>query len=157
MENRIDLLLDMLDRAFDKSAWHGTTLRGALRGLDAKTALWRPAPDRHNIWEYLLHAAYWKYIVRRHLTGDKTARFEKSPSNWPGVPENATARDLRDDIAFLRKEHRLLRDSLAQFPDRRLDEPCGKNLTFRAIVGGVVAHDLYHTGQIQLLKRLGAK
>ncbi|HEY0351427.1 MAG TPA: DinB family protein, partial [Gemmatimonadales bacterium] len=65
----IDLLLEMLDQAYNQKGWHGTTLRGALRGLTPKDALWRPAPRRHNIWELTLHAAYWKYAVRRRLAG----------------------------------------------------------------------------------------
>ena len=64
---RIDLLLEILDQAFDRKGWHGTTLRGALRGMTAEAALWRPAPGRHNIWELAVHAAYWKYVVRRRL------------------------------------------------------------------------------------------
>ncbi|HJS59272.1 MAG TPA: hypothetical protein VKA01_14315 [Vicinamibacteria bacterium] len=56
-----EILLGLLDEAFDKKAWHGTNLRGSVRGLDARTAAWRPGPRRHNIWELAVHAAYWKY------------------------------------------------------------------------------------------------
>ena len=51
----------LLDEAFDRRSWHGTNLRGSIRGLPRSTAAWRPAPDRHNIWELVVHAAYWKY------------------------------------------------------------------------------------------------
>ncbi|MGH7646115.1 MAG: DinB family protein, partial [Gemmatimonadales bacterium] len=63
----IRLLLEVLDQAFDRRAWHGTALWGAIRGLTPAQALWRPRPGRHNNWEVVLHTAYWKYIVRRRL------------------------------------------------------------------------------------------
>ena len=61
----IDVLITAIDRAFDKKSWHGTNLMGSVRGLTAREALWRPARGRHNVWEILIHAAYWKYVVRR--------------------------------------------------------------------------------------------
>ena len=154
MDARTGILLDFLDHAFDKRSFHGTTLKGALRGLDTKTALWRPAPDRHNVWEYFLHAAYWKYIVRRHLVADPPSGFGRSPSNWPAVSAQATQKALKADIEFLRDEHAALRSAVAVFPAKRLDTSAGKGLTYRNLIQGVAAHDLYHTGQIQLLKKL---
>lgn len=153
MDPRILLLLEGLDLAYDKRAWHGTTLRGSLRGLTPEVALWRPAPDRRCIWDYLLHAAYWKYCVRRRLAGDERGTFGRSPSNWPQV--GATAADLRRDVRFLHEEHRRLREALAAFPADRLDRRgTARGPTFATLAHGIAAHDLYHTGQIQLLKRL---
>ena len=58
-----DLLLAMIDEAYDHRSWHGTNLRGAIRGVTPAVAAWRPGTDRHNIWELVVHAAYWKYAV----------------------------------------------------------------------------------------------
>ena len=155
MPDRTALLLQILDQAFDRKAWHGTTLRGALRGLTPEVALWRPAPDRHNVWELLLHAAYWKYIVRRKLTRDASLSFPRSPSNFPAIPEVADAKALKADLALLGAEHRALREVVASFPDRQLDELAeGSKWTHLEFIHGAAAHDLYHAGQIQLLKRL---
>ncbi len=153
VDQRIELLLDNLDRAYDTKAWHGTTLRGALRGLDPQAALWRPQSDRRNIWEYVLHAAYWKYIVRRKLATDPGPAFDRGPSNFPSPPEVATAAALKQDIAFLKRQHQLLRQRIAEFPAAQLDRSAGE-VSFAAMILGVAAHDLYHAGQIQLLKRL---
>ncbi len=150
-----DLLLHIIDQAYDTKAWHGTTLRGALRGLTVETAVWRPAPARHNIWEYLLHAAYWKYIVRRRLTGDKSLSFPRKPSDWPRYPDDPSAKDLKADLALLGTEHRLLRDVVSRFPVRRLDGRAPESQwTYAEHIHGIAAHDLYHAGQIQLVKRL---
>ncbi len=151
----ISLLLHIVDQAFDTKAWHGTTLRGALRGLTPEVALWRPAPGRHNIWEYLLHAAYWKYIVRRRLTRDRSIRFSRTPSNWPSPPDPAHAKSLKADILLLVEEHRLMREAIAGFPARRLNAKAPESQwTYAEHIHGIAAHDLYHTGQIQLVKRL---
>ncbi len=154
---RIALLLEIIDQAYGKRAWHGTTLRGALRGLDPAVAVWRPAPDRHNIWELILHAAYWKYIVRRHV-GDAAPRFRRKPSNWPAIPAEPSLTFLKKDIAYLAEEHRMLRDAIVSFPDSRLDRTVeSSQMTFSNVIHGVAAHDYYHTGQIQLLKRLAPR
>ena len=58
------ILLRMIDEAFDRKSWHGTNLRGAIRGLTVTEAAWRPEARRHNIWEIVVHVAYWKYAVR---------------------------------------------------------------------------------------------
>jgi uncharacterized damage-inducible protein DinB len=154
LDPRIALLLDALDRAFDRKGWHGTTLRGALRGLAVETALFRPAPGRHNAWELLLHAAYWKYAVRRRLAGGAHNSFPRKPSNWPALPSPADGAALARDLALLGEEHERLREAVAAFPPGRLDEPIGKPWTPAQLIQGATAHDLYHTGQIQLLKRL---
>ena len=91
MSNR-DLFLRMLDDAYQRKAWHGPNLRGSLRGVTADQALWRPAPGRHSIGELAVHCAYWKYAVRRRLTGLKRGTFPRKGSNW--LPASGRRRSL---------------------------------------------------------------
>jgi hypothetical protein len=151
----VSLLLEILDQAFDHKSWHGTTLRGALRGVSPDQALWRPGPGRHNIWELAIHTAYWKYVVRRRITGDAAGSFERRPSNWPAVPDPPDQRAWRRDIALLEAEHAKLREVVSRLSPADLARRSPKGVwTYREEVHGVAAHDLYHTGQIQLIKRL---
>jgi hypothetical protein len=151
----VELLLEVLDQAFEQKSWHGTTLRGSLRGLTPDEALWRPAPGRHNIWELSLHAAYWKYAVRRRLAGAAIGSFDRKPSNWPALPDPADRRAWKRDVALLEAEHRSLREVVSGLTPAalRLRSPRGV-WTNGEEIHGVAAHDLYHTGQIQLIKRL---
>jgi hypothetical protein len=154
-EPRIALLLAILDQAFVQKAWHGTTLRGSLRGLLAGDARWRPARRRHCVWDLTLHTAYWKCVTRRLLTGARRGTFPRPGSNWPRLPRATSEAAWDADVALLVDEHRLLRDAVAAFPAARLDRrPAGGIWTFAEQIAGVAAHDIYHTGQIQLLKRL---
>jgi hypothetical protein len=152
---RIELLLEILDQAFDRKGWHGTTLRGSLRGVTPIDALWRPGPGRHNIWELAVHAAYWKYAVRRRLAGDAIGSFTRKPSNWPEVPNSPDAPAWKQDIRLLEEEHRLLREVVRTLPPAKLDGRSPQGVWTNAEeIHGIAAHDLYHTGQIQLIKRL---
>ncbi len=78
----IGVLVHLLDEAFDRKAWHGPNLWGSVRGLSAEEAAWRPSPGRHSIQELALHCAYWKYAVRRKLTGEKRGSFPLKGSNF---------------------------------------------------------------------------
>jgi hypothetical protein len=149
------VLLDLLDEAFERRSWHGTNLRGSIRGLSRATAAWRPARDRHNIWELVVHAAYWKYAVRRRLTGEKRGSFPLQGSNWWPRPVENTDTAWKQDVAMLSSEHRRLREAVAGFPAQRLSQAApGSAFTYAALIRGAAAHDLYHAGQVQLLKRL---
>ena len=149
------LLLDVVDQAFDRRAWHGTGLWGSIRGLTPRDALWRPAPGRHCIWDLVLHTAYWKYIVRRRLLRDPSLEFPRPGANWPRLPERPDAAALKADVTLLRQQHRLLRETIAAFPARRLRGKGWRSTwTNEQHIYGIASHDLYHAGQIQLIKRL---
>ena len=150
-----ELLLAVVDAAYDKRSWHGANLRGALRGVTAAHAAWRPAKDRHNIWELVVHSAYWKYDIRRRLTGAMNRSFALEGSNFWPRPIDATSKEWKDDLALLDAEHAALRDAVETFPARRwMAKAPGKPFNFEGLVRGVAAHDLYHAGQIQLIKAL---
>jgi uncharacterized damage-inducible protein DinB len=148
-------MLKMLDEAYEKKAWHGPNLRGALRGVTAAQAAWRPQEGRHSIWELAVHAAYWKYAVRRRLTGEKRGSFARPGSNWFPRPGAADEGAWRDDLALLGREHRLLRGAVAELRVKDLTARApGSRQTYETLVSGIASHDLYHAGQVSLLKRL---
>lgn len=136
--------------------WHGgPTLTGALRGVDAGQAAWKPAPDRHSIWELALHIAYWNYAVRRHFDPESEKGFSRSPSNFPEI-EDPSEEAWKEDKRLIGKEHDRLVLAIQAFPENRLHEkvPSKKAWTYSQLLTGVTVHDAYHIGQIQLMKRL---
>lgn len=151
----VGLLLRILDEAYEKKAWHGPNLKGTLRGVRLEEAVWRPAPDRHNVWELALHAAYWKYAGWRRLSGEKRGAFPVTGSNWFLRPESTTEKAWRADLALLDEQHRRLRNAVAKIPARSLSSVSpGSKHRIDTLVYGIAAHDAYHAGQIQLVKRL---
>jgi hypothetical protein len=144
------LLLAALDEAFDKKSWHGPNLRGAIRGVSVEQAAWRPAGDRRNIWELTLHAAYRKYVVRRRLLKERRGSFVLAGSNFFERPERGVISEAawKKDSAILEAEHRKLRDAISKFADQALTAAACHSIR------GAAAHDLYHAGQIRLLRRM---
>jgi len=158
MSPRVALLLRTLDQAYDRKSWHGTTLRGSLRQVTAEEAAWRPVADRHNIWELAVHAAYWKYVILRRLRGTERGSFPLEGSNWFVRPAgSAGEREWREDLSLLGRVHRELRDAVAGLTEAALDTaPEGTTTPLSDLIVGGAFHDIYHAGQIQLLKRLRA-
>lgn len=152
----LQLLLRMLDDAFHGPSWHGPALRGSLRGLTAGRAVARPHSERHNIWEQMLHAAYWKYTVYRRLRGEKRGSFPLAGSNWFERADASDTSGWRRELALLDSMHQQLIAAVGALPVERLREPIGRSgkLNHEQLIRGIALHDIYHAGQIQLLKRL---
>ncbi len=152
----VSLLLRDLDQSYDHKSWHGPVLRGALRGISAGQAAWRPAPGRHNIWELAVHAAYWKYSVLCRLRREEDLRFPVKGNNWFPRPEGeASERAWKADLQLLADMHRQLRAAVEALRDEELERiPEGSKTRIVDLVQGAARHDIYHAGQIQLLKRL---
>lgn len=155
MDARVRLLLEVYDQAFTAPAWHGTPLRGTIRGVSARQALWRPGRGRHCIWDLVLHTAYWKCMVRRRLLRDPEISFPREGSNWFDPPTPANDAAWRRDRALLDEQHALLRRAILRLQPQQLDRR-GWHSKWRVKqeVYGIASHDLYHAGQIQILKRL---
>jgi uncharacterized damage-inducible protein DinB len=158
MDPQISLLLRIFDEAYNHRAWHGPNLLGTLRGLSAEEAAWRPAEGRHNIWEIALHCAYWKYAVRRRILGLKRGSFPLKGSNWFPRLDSLTGIRWKSDLRLLSEEHHALRGVIASLPAARLKQLTpGATMPIDRLIYGVAAHDVYHAGQIQVVKRLMEK
>lgn len=151
----IEMLLAIVDQAYGRRSWHGTNLRGSVRGVASELASWRPGPGRHNIWEIVVHAAYWKYAVARRLTGGRRGSFPLTGSNWFRRPDQPTAAAWRADLALLGRMHTDLRAAIAATPPSALQRRATRDAqTLFWVVSGAAAHDVYHAGQIQLIRKL---
>jgi DinB family protein len=144
------LLLTLLDEGYERKTWHGPNLKQSLKDVSAKQAAWRPGAGRHNIWEVALHAAYWKYAVRRRIEGGKRGSFTLKGSNFFARPERGQATEAAwsADKRLLEREHRAMCAVIA----KALRSP--RNDKYLRQLYGVAFHDVYHAGQIRLLRRL---
>ena len=162
MSPEVAQLVAILDQAYNTTSWHGTNLRGSLRRVTPAQAAWRPSPQRHNIWEIAVHAAYWKYAAARRFTGGARGSFPLKGSNWfrrPSADMSRTpsAKAWKGDLDLLDAMHATLRGGVVRLTVKDLARtPPGKKVSNFALLSGIAAHDLYHAGQIQLLKRLSS-
>jgi hypothetical protein len=150
-----ETLLLLIEEAFHRKAWHGPNLRSSFRGLSAHEAAWRPSRDRHSICDLVLHTAYWKYAVRRGITGEKRGSFPLEGSNFFRHPVPLTEKAWREDIRILENEHRLLVQAVRTHLSALVSG--SGEARARAIlrkIRGVAFHDVYHAGQIRLLRRM---
>jgi uncharacterized damage-inducible protein DinB len=145
------LIADQIRRAFDGDAWHGPALLELLEGMDAATAVARPLPDVHSIWELVLHVSAWDGAACRRLGGE-TVQLTGT-ANFPVVPRPTEA-TWRKAIAHAKHTHDVLVKTVAALPEARLRERVpGKRYDFYFMLHGVAQHALYHAGQIAILKK----
>jgi uncharacterized damage-inducible protein DinB len=144
-------ILDQLRRSWDGDAWHGTPLAKMVADVDATTAHARPISAAHTIIEIVMHLAFWKDAVRRRLAGETVVVTEEN--QWPvavGSPEQA----WRQARGLLESWHCDLDAAVARLSDADLDRPLpGSNQTYYILLHGVIQHDLYHAGQIAILRK----
>jgi uncharacterized damage-inducible protein DinB len=144
-------IADQLRRAFDGSAWHGPSLLELLKDVDAETAAARPLGDVHSIWELVLHIAVWDDAGLRRLSGEKWQPV--GLANFPQVT-TMTEGAWRKAVAAAKRTHETLVKTVAGLPDSRLWDRCpGKRYDFYHLLHGIAQHDLYHAGQIAILKK----
>jgi len=146
-------IADQLRRAFDGGAWHGPALFELLEDVDAATAAAKPLPNVHSIWELVLHVAAWDGVVLRRLGGKKTQL--KAAQNFPHAPK-PTESAWRRAMAKTKRTHDRLVKTVGALPDPRLrDRVPGKSYDFYHMFHGLAQHELYHAGQIAILKKAG--
>jgi len=147
-------IADQLRRTFEGGAWHGDSLFEILEGVTGAQASSRSIPGAHTIWELVLHITAWDGAVRRRLGGPAVALSEAE--NFPPVADASEAA-WRKTLAEMRRVHEELVAAVTAFPDSRLEEIVPgmerTHYTFYYMLHGVAQHELYHAGQIALLKK----
>lgn len=146
------LLADQLRRAFEGDAWHGPALLEILADIDASTAAARPIKDAHSIWELILHIAAWDDAVNRRIVLGKALQLNDE-ENFPPATDNSLAAWTKA-VDHAKQAHAQLLKTVEALPDQRLTEQVpGKSYDIRFMLEGVAQHELYHAGQIAVLKK----
>jgi len=144
-------IADQLRRSFDGSAWHGPSLLEILADVDAATAAARPIASVHSIWELVLHIAVWDRSGLVRLEGTKYQ--PTGDDNFPRVRQ-ATESAWHKAVAETKLTHERLVRTVAALPYARLwDRVPGKRYDFYHLLHGIAQHELYHAGQIAILKK----
>jgi uncharacterized damage-inducible protein DinB len=153
--SEVDRIRDQFSRAFDGQAWHGPSVLAVLNGVTAAHAAAHPIPGAHSIWELTRHIRAWEGACLRRLSGD--------PAQLPDSEDWESANDTSEEAWEKTKQdlidtHRQLLEALETLDDSRLDQPIinDPQTTYSSVyvtLHGGVQHDLYHAGQIAILKK----
>ena len=151
----LDRIADQFKRAFDGEAWHGPSVLSLLDGVTAEQAAAHPIAGAHSIWELTLHIAAWESACRRRLQGDRAQLSDEE--DWPSVED--TSEDAWDKTRQqLRAGHEALLNAIGSVDESRLETPIIEDAStpFSSVyvtLHGGVQHNLYHAGQIAILKK----
>ncbi len=156
--SEIERIIDQLEREHAGDPWHGSPLSAILDGITAGDAALKPLAGAHSIWELVLHMTAWKREVRRRLSGAAAALPEDG--DWPEVGDPTEER-WAAARARLEQAHRQLLTDIRAMPESQLhdetndprDRPAGAGVSFYELLHGIVQHDVYHSGQIAILKK----
>ena len=148
-------IAQLLRHAFDGGAWHGPAVLELLDDIDACTAAAKPLPHVHSIWELVLHIAVWDAAAVTRLGGSKCQ--PTGVVNFPLVPKVNDA-SWRKAISATKRTHDILVKTVAGLPDSRLrDRVPGKRYDVYHMLHGIAQHELYHAGQIAILRKAGLR
>lgn len=149
--NELERIADQLKRAFEGNAWHGPSVMEVLNGVTVQQATTRVFPDAHTIWELALHIGAWEDACRRRLQGERAELSDVE--DWSPVTDTSAAGWEQLKLT-LQRGNQTLREAVSRLEERRLDQPIVPGMPSVYItVQGVVQHDLYHAGQIAILKK----
>ncbi|MGH9373574.1 MAG: DinB family protein [Vicinamibacterales bacterium] len=157
-ETEIDRIIDALDREHSGDAWHGSPLTQILADIDHEQASARPFQGVHTIWELVLHVTAWKNEVRRRVDGGAAGLPAEGDWPTPAAPGQETWREALD---ALDDSHGTLVAAITRLPDSRIlaptndqrDRETGHGVSYYVMLHGIVQHDVYHSGQIALLRK----
>jgi uncharacterized damage-inducible protein DinB len=158
VSTEIDRILDQLQREHEGDPWHGSPLHVILGGIDARAASQKPIPTAKSIWELVLHMTGWKREVAKRLSGSPAGMPDEG--DWPAVGEPTDAR-WHAALLGLEAAHHALITAVRNVPESKLYEPTrdlrntplGTGVTYYELLHGIVQHDVYHAGQIAILRK----
>ena len=149
--SRVEFLADQLQRAYSGEAWHGPSLQEVLRDITFEQAAAKPIPSAHSVWELVTHIGVWMSAAKRRMAGDPAE--VSAEQDWPAVGSGGDAA-WRQTLAALDQEQNQLRDAIRALPETSLGQSVnGHPYSISFLLNGVIQHNLYHTGQIAILKK----
>lgn len=148
-----DSLADRIRRAVTGPMWHGPALDELLGAGSAESAVARPVPGAHTIWELTLHITSWAAIVRERIAG-RALDAPAGDVDWPPQPDAPSEEAWRDARGRLRTAYEELAEVVSRMPPEELRvHAIGQEFSVAFMVRGVIEHGTYHGGQIAILRR----
>lgn len=146
MKTEVQKIINILKHTYEKDAWHGPAVKEVLADVTVNQ-IFGKVGDSHSIIQLVAHMAAWRNYVTEKLKGNES--FELTDEqNFP------TETDWRKTLASLEQSQQNLIKALEETLDERLQQVVpGRKFKFYTMLHGIIHHDIYHIGQIQLIKK----
>src|SRR5688500_1556159 len=148
METEIQNLFSLLKQTYEKGAWHGPSVMEGLENISDEQAFGR-LPNTHSIIELVAHMTAWRTYIVEKLKGNVTYKVTDE-LNFPQI------RNWKQAVQQLDESQAQLISAVEKFPSQKLQEQFPgpeQPFTYYNVLHGIIHHDLYHTGQIMLIKK----
>lgn len=151
--NEVKKIRSKLEEIYFGPAWHGPAIKELLKGVTAKKALVKPVKGVHSIWELVLHLTTWTEVTVKRVRGEKVSQIS-SEKDWPAYADG-TEKGWKKTLQTLDLQQKKLLQYLAKTKDSRLPEKVKKSGSrLDTLLYGTINHEMYHAGQIGVLKKL---
>ncbi len=149
--SEISRIAEQMKRAFEGEAWHGPSLLETLGQVEAVKASAKPLPSVHSTWEIVYHVTAWKRAICVRLGGQAIELVGEK--DWPPIAD-VSASSWQKALSELKEAHKQLMRAVEELPDARLEDKVpGRDYTVYLMLHGMAQHDIYHAGQIAILKK----
>jgi uncharacterized damage-inducible protein DinB len=143
----------LLYETYEGNPWHGLPVKQVLQGINAQQAARRISLNTHTIWELVRHMAAWRNFAFQKIAGDKSFDILNSEQDWPSI-KSSDESNWQIDLQVLDNRQQQLLQAINTMDDQDLENVVyGREYTFYILLHGIIQHDLYHTGQMALLKK----
>lgn len=155
----INKLITELKKVIDGDPWYGSSLKSIFKGVDSFRAVKRISANSHSIAEIALHMLAWNEEVASRLVGSKPQAPQRG--DWQ-IIEKLDKDEWNNIVQKIFKEHARIEKLVASLSIEKLEEQVGKDrnpalgtgINYREMLVGLMEHNVYHGGQIALLKKL---
>ncbi len=150
-QNEIIRIKDQLEKAFYGGAWHGPSVMEVLNDISASKAEAKPINGAHSIWEIVLHIITWHKVVIRRLEGDPALPADEE--DWRQM-KDFSEESWKRTLVNLKEGFNELISKVGKLDENKLEDTvAGKNYSKYFMLLGLVQHDVYHAGQIALIRK----
>lgn len=155
MQNKVISFNEKLKKVYGGNPWYGDSVKSVLKNIDPRTAFTKASGNTHTIAELVSHIIGWREFALARLKGDKNFRMiQKTSFDWRKKEKDeetawktllsALEKNQKEILAILKRSD----DDLLSLPVHR------RKYNMEFLIEGFIQHDLYHLGQISLLKKM---
>ena len=146
--NPVESFLAESDLYFYGDNFWQAPLYKQVESLSVEQALWRPAEDKHCIWQLVRHLNYWKYWAIKYAK--ENVKENAKEFNWAPLPDDKTGQNWKSDVERMKSLHEEFKAACAALGPELFSSPDERIVFLRT----VLYHDAYHSGQIGTLRSL---